>query len=291
MSGSMCPSASSSPRISIANCRSPSAKAFRARSMRGRIFDGSKLSTDWLCTALVSVSANSLAVANRWRGCLAMALWITRLIRSLTAGLISEAGGGMNVRTASAVSPSDFRAKGLRPVSVSYPTTPSENTSESAVAGCNSSCSGAMYCRVPLIPVTECVPVRCTTPKSMIFAVSSSRTKMLLGLRSRCTRPRSCAACKPRQVCTRISTTRFTVRRWLAFLIRASSVLPGSIGITKYGLRRPFSSYSPVSRMSTMFGWLRPARTVHSLANRSSAAGSAMSRMVLMATSRFVTKS
>ena len=132
------------------------------------------------------------------------------------------------------------------------------------MGGCNCTCSGAMYASVPRIDV---VPdsAMWATPKSMIFTESSSSTKMLLGLMSRCTRPRSCAACKPRQVWHTISTTRSTVSRPVEVRMTWSSGIPGSSGITKYGFRPPSSSSSPISKISTMLGWLMPASTLHSL--------------------------
>src|SRR6185312_11490353 len=88
-----------------------------------------------------------------------------------------------------------------------------------------------------------------------------------------------------------ISTVRSTVKRWLASLISLSSVAPGKRGITKYGRRCPFSIYSPVSRISTIFGWLSRARTVHSFSNNSTAAGSKLPHIVFSATKRLVTVS
>jgi hypothetical protein len=68
--------------------------------MRGCVREASNSAIGSLRQAFCRTSPNSRAESNRVHGCLAIALWTTRLIICVTAGFRSEAGGGIVDRIA-----------------------------------------------------------------------------------------------------------------------------------------------------------------------------------------------
>ena len=100
----------------------------------------------------------------------------------------------------------------MRPVSISYSTTPNAQMSARLSTAFPRACSGLMYAAVPRIcparvdstvivgesagnpPLPAPVPIAFASPKSSTFTCPSGVILIFAGLRSRCTIPFSCAA-------------------------------------------------------------------------------------------------
>ncbi len=133
----------------------------------------------------------------------------------MTAGFWADARAGASRAIAMSTSIVVLPVKGSVPVSISCSTTPNAKTSLRASTALPAACSGDMYAGVPStcpsVVTCACVsavatddastsPTSLARPKSRIFTSQSSVTMTLPGLRSRCTRPRSCAFASPRAI-------------------------------------------------------------------------------------------
>ena len=143
-----------------------------------------------------------------------MPVAMTWSIWALTAGCMAEGRGGARVRCPviwrSTLSP----GKGCDPVRHSYSTQVRAYTSARASQVSVDSRSGAIYARVPMVDpvlVSLVAPAVRAIPKSIRYAKSSSVTRMLDGLTSRCTSPTRCAACSAAAICSVMATARGTV--------------------------------------------------------------------------------
>ena len=194
--------------------------------MRGCVRDGSKIAIGSLRDAFCSVSPNSRAVSNRFHGCLAMALWTTRLIRWLTVGIQLRGrrrdlredrlddclvGGG-----AERLPPRQRLVRASDPAN-RCPTGPRPACSAPARATCTAACpsepggAGIRVCGVCDAEVDDLHGIVGHHEDVARLQVAMHQTAFVSRLEAR-------------HVCEMISTTRSTVRRWLAF----GSVRPAS---------------------------------------------------------------
>ena len=131
------------------------------------------------------------------------------------SGLDLATGRGASFRIRWMTAESASAMKGRSPVSISYRTTPADQTSERWSTGSARVCSGLMYPIVPLRARSPVVPEPPTfaTPKSRIFSTPRSVTTRLAGLMSRWTIPASCARDRPAASCVAMSTVSAIDRR------------------------------------------------------------------------------
>ena len=195
--------------------------------------------------------------------------------RAGTTGSSEDGGAGRSWRCRSIQPWTVWARSGLRPVSSSYRTTPSAYRSARPSTRRPSSCSGAVYARVPRISparVSSASPWP-TRPKSASFTTPSWRTMMLPGLMSRWTSPRSWMWASARAIWTMMSRIRSkrssagaaASARWM---VRRSD--PSTRSIVNHG--RP--SCTPHSSTRRTLGWWTRDRARNSRRKRRTTLGS-----------------
>ena len=136
---------------------------------------------------------------------------------SSAAGALSSGFGSasaVDAKAAPIVSPGKARI----PLTSSYRMQPNAKMSLRASAGLPFNCSGAMYPGVPAMAIVCVAAVAPSTdfsaslakPKSSTFTEPFSVTRMLPGLRSRCTIPAACAAASASAIWMPYSISSFT---------------------------------------------------------------------------------
>ena len=185
-----------------------------------------------------------------WKRCAGSFSRQCRTMRSIAGGMPpppSDSAAGASFRVA-AITPARLRPEnGRRPEIISYSRQPNAKMSLRASASRPSSCSGAMYCSVPKISprsVSGAEAVSCAAGSTMpwLAACSFARPKSrsfgpvpvsmtLLGLRSRCTIPRSCAAASA--TATWVATSRASSSGIGPRASRAARVSPSRCSMTR----------------------------------------------------------